>query len=134
MVGQALNENAFGFGLGLVFCGEAVAEFGEFLGIFVVEQVERLIMVLAETVGGAVAGRRLLACFGSGSGGTLSVQLVGADLCSGGHDDPWLLSNLFCERAAATPNDFSLREGANGQTNFEMEVAEKKANRVMRIL
>jgi hypothetical protein len=61
MVGQALNENAFGFGLGLVLSCEAVAEFGEFSGIFIVEQVERLIVILAETVAGAVAARSLLA-------------------------------------------------------------------------
>jgi len=61
MVGHPLDESAFGFGLGLVFCCEAGAEFAEFLGIFVIEQVERLTVVLAETVRDAVLGRRLLA-------------------------------------------------------------------------
>ena len=61
MVGHALDENTFGFGLGLVFRCEAGAEFGEFFGIFVVEQVERLTVVLTETVGRAVAGRSLFA-------------------------------------------------------------------------
>jgi len=51
MVGHALDENTFGFSFGLVFCCEAGAEFGEFFGIFVVEQVERLTVVLAETLG-----------------------------------------------------------------------------------
>jgi len=61
MVGQTLDENAFGFGFGLVFFFEADAEFAEFFGIFVVEQIERLIVELAEAVRGAVAGRSLLA-------------------------------------------------------------------------
>ena len=63
VISHALDENAFGFGLGLIFLSEAVAEFAEFLGIFVVEKVERLAVVLAETVGGAVLGRGLLAGF-----------------------------------------------------------------------
>ena len=55
VIGHALDENAFGFGLRLVFFRESGAEFGEFLGIFVVEEVERLVVV-AEPVGGAIAG------------------------------------------------------------------------------
>jgi len=61
VVGQALDENGFGSGLGLVFRYEAGAEFAEFLGIFVFEEVERLTVVLAETVRGAVPGGGLLA-------------------------------------------------------------------------
>jgi hypothetical protein len=56
VVGQALDENTFGFGLGLMFFGEPSAEIGKFLRIFVVEKVERLVAVLAETVSGAIAG------------------------------------------------------------------------------
>jgi hypothetical protein len=61
VVGQALDENTFGFGSRLMFRCEAGAEFGEFLGIFVGEEVERLAVVLAKTMAGAVAGRRLFA-------------------------------------------------------------------------
>jgi len=41
---------------------------------------------------------------------------------------------MYGERAAATPNDFSLRDGANGETNLGADVIEKKENRVVRIL
>ena len=41
VVKRPLDEDAFGFGLGLVLFCEASADLGEFLGIFVVEKVER---------------------------------------------------------------------------------------------
>jgi hypothetical protein len=34
----------------------------------------------------------------------------------------------------ATPDDFSLRGGASGETNFGLDVIEKKGNGVVRIL
>jgi hypothetical protein len=40
----------------------------------------------------------------------------------------------FLGRATATPNDFSLRDEANGETNFGLDVTEKKGNRVVRFL
>ncbi len=60
VVGQALDENTFGFGLRLMFFRETSAELGKFLGIFVVEEEERLVVV-AEAVRGAVAGGGFLA-------------------------------------------------------------------------
>jgi len=84
VVGQALYENAFGFGLRLVFGLEGGAKFVEFVGIFIREEEERFI-VMAETVLGAVPRRLLLARFGSGTGGTMSVRLVCEKLCDGGH-------------------------------------------------
>jgi hypothetical protein len=62
VIGQALDENALGFSLGLVLCCEAGAAFAKFFfGTLVIEEVERLVAVSAETVCGAVAGRSLLA-------------------------------------------------------------------------
>jgi hypothetical protein len=90
VVGETLNEDAFGFGLRLVFRFEASAELGEFSGIFVFEEVERLVVV-TEPVGGAVAGGGLLALWGIGPGGMAGVQLVRVDLCGGGHGRSFLV-------------------------------------------
>ena len=138
MLGQMANENAFYFSLRLVFFLEAGVKFAVLPRIFAGEEVETGVVV-TETVRGAVLGRSCFAFFGSGSGGTLSVQLIGVDLCGGRHG--LILSGnsvrplagacgsiwVFGGRDGPT-NDFSLLQGACGEIVFRLDVIEKKGN------